>query len=227
MEQVIATWEIGAPLLPLDRALVVLSAGGLDEPLDELPLAARDRALLEMRSATFGDELSATASCPACEAVAEVRVGCRELADAIIDHPTEELSLGGTTVSIRSVSSRDLAEAVQASSGALDEEVRRRVLEPGSGTDLSADQLDRVAERIEERERDVEVRLALTCPECATTWSAVFDPVEFFWAEIVEAAQRALRDVADIAAAFGWSEADILAMTDTRRSRYLGLARER
>ena len=45
------------------------------------------------------------------------------------------------------------------------------------------------------------------------------------WTEVDAAARRMMGEVAAIAAAFGWTEAAILAMSDARRRAYLELAR--
>jgi hypothetical protein len=47
--------------------------------------------------------------------------------------------------------------------------------------------------------------------------------VSFLWSEIHSWAQRLLRDVHAIAAAYGWREGDILAMNPLRRQAYLEL----
>jgi hypothetical protein len=47
--------------------------------------------------------------------------------------------------------------------------------------------------------------------------------VAFFWKEINHWANRILREVHLLASTYGWSEADILALTPTRRQWYLAL----
>ena len=47
------------------------------------------------------------------------------------------------------------------------------------------------------------------------------DIASFFWSEIHSWAQRALREVATLARAYGWREADILSMSARRRQAYL------
>jgi hypothetical protein len=66
-----------------------------------------------------------------------------------------------------------------------------------------------------------DVQLALTCPACGHQWEATFDIASFFWSEIDSWAHRILREVHTLASAYGWREADILAMSPQRRQLYL------
>jgi hypothetical protein len=68
-----------------------------------------------------------------------------------------------------------------------------------------------------------DIEMALHCPGCAATWRQGFDIVSFLWAEIDAWARRTLYDVHRLAAAYGWREGDILAMSAPRRQAYLDL----
>jgi len=70
-----------------------------------------------------------------------------------------------------------------------------------------------------------DVQLALDCPACGHHWLAPFDIVAFFWTEINTWAYRVMHEVHLLAAAYGWSEADILALTPWRRRFYLEMVR--
>ena len=48
-----------------------------------------------------------------------------------------------------------------------------------------------------------------------------FDIVSFFWSELTAWSIRILDHVHRLASAYGWSEADILTMTPSRREMYL------
>lgn len=65
---------------------------------------------------------------------------------------------------------------------------------------------------------------AMTCPDCGAAVEQVFDPAGYLWAEIEDLARRLLHEVAQLARAFGWSEAEILAMPAARRALYLAEA---
>lgn len=66
-----------------------------------------------------------------------------------------------------------------------------------------------------------EVLLQLTCPSCQREWMITFDIVSFLWIEIHAHAKRLLQEVHTVARAYGWHEADILALSPVRRQFYL------
>jgi hypothetical protein len=68
-----------------------------------------------------------------------------------------------------------------------------------------------------------EIALELTCPDCAAAWSAPFDIVRFLWSEVDAWAARILDEVHILASRYGWSEAEILALSPQRRQHYRDL----
>jgi hypothetical protein len=70
-----------------------------------------------------------------------------------------------------------------------------------------------------------DVRLALDCPACGAAWQAPFDIGAFLWTRLQAEALRLLGEVHELAAAYSWSEQEILALSPARRSTYLELAR--
>ncbi len=222
----LAAWEAGADRSALDRALVLLWAGGTGEAdLAGLPLERRDRALLGLRAASFGDAMACLGACPACGEAIELDLSAARLAEALPPGGAEVLALPGGDVVIRSFDSRDLAAAAacpapEAARAILVERVVD-ALPPGpEGAERAA-----IAARVEARAADAEIVLALDCPACGHGWAEVLDVARFVWAEVEAAALRLMGEVAEIARAFHWSEADILAMTPLRRRAYLSLAR--
>lgn len=222
-DRIVAAWEIGAPRAPLDRAIAMLWASGVTEGAEDLPIADRDRHLLHLRLSTFGPTLNAVAHCPDCKTVVDVALDANDLVTALVAPDIEIVDVAGTPVHLRPMTSRDLAAAARVDTGDIPAFLRRRL------TDAAGDLADRDARnleaRIEARETEAGLMIALTCPDCAQTWSEPLDVAAHVWAEIETAAQNALCDVAEIAAAFGWSESAIFAMSGTRRATYLRIAR--
>ena len=66
-----------------------------------------------------------------------------------------------------------------------------------------------------------DVTFSITCPACGHAWQAIFDIVSFFWREVNAWSYRLLYEVHLLASAYGWREADILAMSPWRRQCYL------
>lgn len=86
---------------------------------------------------------------------------------------------------------------------------------------LPAAAIDAVVAQMAKDDPQANVQLKLTCPSCSHQWRSHFDIVSFFWTEIHGWAIRTLREIHTIAAAYGWSEAEILAMNPYRRYLYL------
>jgi len=63
-----------------------------------------------------------------------------------------------------------------------------------------------------------------SCPGCGETVEAAFDVGAVLWEAVSAAATALLSDVAILARAFGWDEADVVALPDARRHAYLELA---
>jgi hypothetical protein len=97
--------------------------------------------------------------------------------------------------------------------------------ETRSVDELPATIVDKVVEKMAQADPQADVQLALACPMCNHEWQALFDVVSFFWSEINAWAARLLRDVHALAFAYGWREADILAMSPWRRQLYLEMVR--
>ncbi len=89
--------------------------------------------------------------------------------------------------------------------------------------DLPATVTDQLVEAMATVDSQADVRLTLACPECGERWQAAFDIVAFLWSELAAWAERTVRDVHALASAYGWSEADLLAMHPERRRLYLEL----
>ena len=69
-----------------------------------------------------------------------------------------------------------------------------------------------------------ETRVRLTCPGCGREWDDTLDLALFVWAEVESRAKRLLLDVHQLARAYGWTEGEILALSERRRRFYLDAA---
>jgi len=88
---------------------------------------------------------------------------------------------------------------------------------------LPAEVVTAIAQCMAEADPQADVQLALACPQCQHAWEASFDIVSYFWSEIQAWAGRILREVHSLASAYGWREAEILALSPWRRQAYLEL----
>src|SRR5262245_31067332 len=224
---ILQVWEQAAALAPLERALVMLGAACPERTraeLAEMDLGWRDAQLWRLRQLTFGSQLAAFTECPRCQERLEFTFDVSELGPFSAETPASlELTLASETLRFRLPTSVDLrAVASLGLESARRAVVRRCVLEP-SGFELSEQWLLELTSRMEAYMHCSEVVLPLGCPACRHQWQSSLDAVAFVWAEINAQAPRVLREVHVLAAAYGWHEADILALSSLRRQAYLGM----
>jgi hypothetical protein len=81
--------------------------------------------------------------------------------------------------------------------------------------------LNAIATAMSEADPQALIEIALECPACAHRWSNVFDIASYLWREVDTWAHRTLQDVHQLARAYGWREADVLALSPNRRRSYL------
>ncbi|WP_433305785.1 hypothetical protein ACQP2F_19010 [Actinoplanes sp. CA-030573] len=202
----LALLRLARPAWPEER----LAATGLGE---------RDDALLEMHRGWLGPALDCMAECPGCGEAIEFAVPVDAVRAAAVDeHPV--LEADGRTLRLRMPSTADaIAAAGQGPGAARRELVRRCLLD--QPVELSDELVEAAAARLAEADPRADVRLVLTCPECRHGWRPALDVVAYLWAELEAALQRVLLEVHRLASAYGWTEAEVLAVPAGRRRFYL------
>jgi hypothetical protein len=214
---ILAAWETGAARRPLDRAIAILWAASAAEDNDpaDLPLAERDRRLLEIRAATFGPMLPARATCRDCGAELEMELDARRLSELL----PRSVDADGA---LRPLTSRDLAVVAGLPPDRMAAVLRARL----SGREVDVAEAEILDRRIEEAAGAAELSTRLTCLECGAVWSEALDVAAHVWADVETTALRLLGEVAELAAAYGWSEREILSLSPVRRMTYLSWARQ-
>ncbi|MFE7043779.1 hypothetical protein ACFU9X_31440, partial [Streptomyces atratus] len=81
--------------------------------------------------------------------------------------------------------------------------------------------LELVARRRPAAHRGADTVLTLNCPQCGHCWEAALDIADHLWTDVSGYAHRLLHEVHTLARAYGWSEADVLSISPTRRHFYL------
>jgi hypothetical protein len=221
-------WERGQRLHPLDQGLLVLTVALPDvswDSLADLPLGERNRALAEWRCACFGAHLGGSAPCPECGEKLEFELNCLDLA-ATESGVSRPVMVDG--LDFRVPSSRDLAlasreaDATQAARLLVE---RCRLNPTAEPLPWSGEQLQAVGELMALADPMAETRLALGCPSCGHQWDELLDLATFLWSEIEVQVRRLLLEVHALASAYGWSEKEILSLSDQRRALYLDMVR--
>jgi len=234
--ELLGAWEQGLSQSAVHRALTLLTLTNADAGPEwpaQLSIGQRDAHLLALRERAFGPRMTGLAMCPACGVqvqldftVADVRVAAPSIS---VDPCT--LSFGECDVFFRLPNSQDLQALPTPSDGRSS---KRALLERcllsarRNGQEIPAEQLPEevttaISERMAEIDPEADVQLALSCPQCDQRWHAPLDIASFLWSEIHAWAVRLLRDVHTLASAYGWREAEILALSPWRRQAYLEL----
>jgi hypothetical protein len=223
-------WEQGRSRHPIDRALLLFALGQPDAAVDSLadqPLGRCHATLIQLRQATFGHRLKGYVDCPACAQRQEIVLDATDL--LATGSPSSE---GHDRVCVdgrdfRLPTSRDLASI--ASETDVDQ-AALRLLDacaldtPGlPRTDHAAATawVDRVASAMDEADPLANLELRLVCDSCGQDSTIPFDIAAFLWEEIEARARGLLDEVHLLARAYGWGEAEILALSESRRSAYL------
>lgn len=231
--ELLGVWERGLVQPPVQRALTLLAAAHPELPyetLERLNIGQRDARLLTLREWLFGQQIISVARCPSCGERLEFSFEVSSLRGASEPEAEETFSLSeaGYELSFRLPNSGDLLVM-----STVDAPTRNRFLlerclltVQHNGKEQPTDQLpasvaQTIVERMAELDPQADVHLALSCPACDYQWQAPFDIVVFFWSEIHAWAKRILQEVHTLASAYGWREADILAMSSWRRQCYL------
>jgi hypothetical protein len=239
--QLLDLWDHGAPRAPLERALLLLAAAAPSCPAEALlsvTIPERDRAVLDLRRATFGSGVAGVISCPSCgerlefsldvatmPAGAEAAPGIVTIANGLRFRLPNSLDLRAAALSSDADSSAAVllrrccldADAESAAGAGAGDEAVSRAAELGADPGLLAE----VERAMAELAGVADIQLALACAACGHAWDSALDICAFFWEEIEQRAQLVLDEVHRLAAAYGWDEQAILAMSSARRAAYL------
>ncbi|MFV8748935.1 hypothetical protein ACNOYE_00130 [Nannocystaceae bacterium ST9] len=232
-QQIISAWERGRGAPGHERALLLaeLALGG-EADLASLPIGARDHAIAEHRIGRRGPIAQASMVCPACSEGMEFRVdfaqvcglGCeRSSGPRVLEHE-------GFVVRFRLPSTADLrAIAERERSGGsgralLIERIVvgcERLGDRSSASALPESVIAALEAEIERLDPISDIRFTQACPACEHRFVAPFDVARFCWQELEVDARRLLQEVDALASSYGWTEAEILALSRTRRQTYL------
>jgi hypothetical protein len=174
-----------------------------------------------LRATIFGSRMEAFATCPDCGAHLELTADPRALAQRLQSEPAVAEEAGGYRM--RPVNSLDLMASGQAAS---EEEARAILLARSLGLEthdltLLGDASGAIAELFDRVNSSAEIRIRLECAVCSSRPVLDLDVARYLLREISAAARRLMLDIHELASAYGWSEADIVAISPARRAAYL------
>lgn len=233
-------WERAGPVPPAARGAVLAWEAGLTSDLEaalDMPVDGLTGLVASLYTDYFGPAADAVLDCRSCGATLDVAVPVSVASTDRGGAPAAcELVLpSGRRVKVRAPTTRDLL-AVREEDDVAASLLARCVTEVGgAGPDddrprdgvTCADAADTAAvdATLEDLAGAAAVVVRTSCPECGTSVTAPVDVALFLWDQVAREAPAVLADITDLAATFGWSEAEILALTPARRASYLGLVR--
>jgi hypothetical protein len=223
--QILELWEraVGLDRWRRDDALL---ASRRDVPK---ALGARNAALLEIRNRLFARTWPFKSCCPRCGLACEFEIDGVALADEIGGLEivrSAHFEWAGRAVVARPPTSDDLkAVASCADTGhAVAALLARCVTGNVELSTVSDAEFEEIGRRLEGLDPSAAISFALVCPACRAQWSAAVDVGDALWAELKRAAEQSLVEVDALARVYGWTEAEIMQLSPTRRAAYLQLA---
>lgn len=202
-------YEQGMAADPARRAALLCAAAGGDAA--SMPLGDVDRAIWTWLRATFDGPQEAVLTCAACGEDVEFTLpdgfalpARRGGGDRV------KVAHGGNGYSLRLPRLGDVRD------GALERAALAQDA-PWDDPDFEAAAQDALLQA----DPGLLVQLKLECAACGAVQERPLDVAGFAWARLEQAARRAVREVARLARAYGWSKAELTAMTPERRAIWL------
>jgi hypothetical protein len=224
----LATWERGRAEPPLHRALTLFAAGSgrCADDVAAVDVGSRDVLLAALLAEGFGGPAWTIVDCGGCGEQLDVPVDVAAVARLPAHEPGDlfEVEVGDSTVFFRLPTTRDLATLPAGDTV----EARRWLLArcvPWAEGELSSEVGDAVEAAMEAASPGGAVEVAVRCAGCGHLTAAVLDVAALLWVEVEAAAVALVQDVHALAAAYGWSEAEVLRLGPARRRAYLELVR--
>ena len=218
---VLDVWERSSALERPWRELALLELTG-HEPVEaaRLPLGERDRRLLALRVSLFGRWIACETRCGACGERLDLELDGEGLAAPGVasSHDGHTADLLGAA--IRPPDSTDIAAALGADDPTA--VILERCVDPPRAS-ISQALREAATRHMVELDPAAELWLEVICPACGTAWTVLLDPAAIVVEEVDRHARRILREVDQLARAYGWREPDVLAIGPARRRAYLGL----
>ncbi|MEQ7128695.1 hypothetical protein ABN034_29725 [Actinopolymorpha sp. B11F2] len=233
--RLLVAWEDAAGAPPVARGTVLVHRAGLVDDVDtalDLPIGAVASLAARLYAEEFGAVVSGILTCHSCEQRLDVELPMDSVVAASQDESVGAESAvalsGGRRLLVRAPTTRDLVAAGGSHDPAR--ELLNRCVRAEDNAPVDADGLDDAALTLvdaaaEELAGSAAVVVRTACPSCGTEVAAPLDVAALLWDRVAYAAPAILAEVAELAAAFGWAEAEVLALTPVRRRTYLELAR--
>ena len=228
-------WEYGHAATPFEYGNLLLmldDARNDEDDILDLTLGERDRYLLDLRKRLFGSKINAESHCKECSEKQDMSFTIQDImvknyhVKNEYDMLTEELSIKLRPVKLRDLS---LVSSKQKHETAEDMLLELCILSAKKNgnkipvTSMSQQEKANIVSEMSEIDPQSEIIINSKCPSCGVVCNFVFDICAYLRTEIDAYVRQLLLDVHYLSASYGWSESDVLAMSDHRRRMYINM----
>lgn len=229
--RLLAAWEQAATVPPAARGAVLICHGGLAEDMEaalDLPLGQVGVLAGRLYTEEFGEAAEALVPCAGCGAVLDVHLPLTALRAVAPGRVTRVAAPDGEELTVRPLTTQDLLAAGRAADPAavlMARCVRGAEGVPVDPVELAPETAARVEAAAERIAGAAAAVVRTGCPDCGVEAVVPVDMGALLWERVANAATVLIEEVAVLASAFGWREADVLELSSARRGMYLRLAR--
>jgi hypothetical protein len=237
--RLLEAWDRASAAGDASRASALLAAacpGTSPGQWDTVPIPEVILQLVRLRHISFGSNLTGLLPCSECGAQLEFDLDVPQIIqrlETMAGDAAADWTSGSDRFSMRAVNHLDL---VAVSTEAGPEDARLLLLERCTevngcpASDKNAFAALRAAETIAleaftRLHQAAEITCRVSCVACGHSGETDLDMARFLWAEVRHGAGKLLREIHELASAYGWSEEAILNMPAHRRERYLEMIR--
>jgi hypothetical protein len=237
--RLLEAWDRALAAGDAGRASALLSAacpGTTSAQWDAVGIPEVNLQLVRLRQISFGSSLTGYLPCSKCGAQLEFAIDVPQIIqrlETMAEDATADWIAGNDRFSMRAANNLDLV-AVSTQTGP--EDARLFLLERCTqvngcpASDETASAALRASEKVAletftRLHQAAEITCRVPCVDCSHSEETDLDIARFLWAEVRHHAGKLLREIHELASAYGWSEEAILNMPAHRRERYLEMIR--
>lgn len=195
----------------------MLDTGRQTVDVSKLTAADRDTMLAALHRACWGDAITSTLSCEACDEMFDLSFSLSGLQRYLWDHAGGSHLIDNAHVetSEGSVSLPTSREELALASGSRTQAAMRLAAAVG----VDPDKMEDAAVELETLAPIIDLELDATCPECAQVHQAAFDIQSFVMQRLLNEREQLLMEIHLIAMTYGWSLSEIVSLPrSTRKS---------
>jgi len=222
----VSVWEKDHDGATSDNAILLLKMFTDAGSPESLSIGERDRLVTDIRKALFGSKIKGFDTCPKCKVDLVFDI---DLNDLDFRSSSEKFICydEGVRAEMRTVTSQDILDLKGMDTARRCEALLQKCLISVNGntsadiSNISPNHSSKIQDMIEERDSNSLIHANQVCASCGNNWSVVLDIVSLLVEDINVYVNQRLSEVCQLAKLSGWTETEILAMTDKKREFYL------